>query len=311
MPELRYQTIGEMRTDVETVIKESASARAPAYAESSAPRLIDEGTSYVSTLEQLATFEGQFGLSRRKHRMVLDDRRLAFVRAGTTTTIPLAAILDLSIGRYPRGMNPVGLDFISVIYDDGGQKQSLLFTPFERAWGLPGQFNEYVAEWFDAIHAAVVAATGRAPGNTPAELLGTPSSSLGLLIVVLAPWLLVAGGFIVSAGLSTAWTLALSAPLLIGALGAGGLLLVNILNGKLSRGTLLMLLTLCVPIVLAGAMLVLMYFLLHREPPYVQPPMVKAPRFRRAPSPTPPVRPPTPWVPRSVPIRASKSECFT
>ena len=149
---------------------------------SSAPRLIDEGTSYVSTLEQLATFDGQFCLSRRKRRMLLDDRRLTFVRAGTTTTVPLAAILDLSIGHYPRAHESGGIGLhqrdLRRRRREAGNSCS---RPSRARWDCLAHFNQYVAEWFDAIHAAVVAATGRAPGNTPAEQLGTPSSSLGLI----------------------------------------------------------------------------------------------------------------------------------
>src|SRR6202035_3412531 len=61
-PELRYQTVGEMRTQVETVVNDSGSASsAPStsgtHAGSAAPHLIKVAQSYVSTPEQLATFD--------------------------------------------------------------------------------------------------------------------------------------------------------------------------------------------------------------------------------------------------------------
>jgi hypothetical protein len=190
-PELRYQTIGEMRTQVMTVVNEPGPAPARSHQEHAAPRQINVATSYVSTPEQLATFDGQFFLYRRKTQMLLDDSQLSFTRAGTTTFIPLAAITDLSIGRYPRVMNPLGLDFISVSYDEGGQTRRLFFSPSDGLFGTPWHFNRFVTEWFDALRAAVTAATGRTPGNTPADQLGTPSSSLVILLALLV--LLLAG----------------------------------------------------------------------------------------------------------------------
>jgi predicted Ser/Thr protein kinase len=189
-PELRYQTIGEMQTDVETVINESGPARSGRHADTPAPHPIDVVTCYVTTPEQLATFEGQFFLYRHKAQLLLDSRQLSFVRAGTATVIPLAAIRDLSIGHYPRVMNPAGLDFISVTYDERGETRRLFFAPRQSLFGLPTHFNQFVAEWFDAIRAAVKTATGCEPGNTPANQLGTPSGSLALTAVLLLALLL-------------------------------------------------------------------------------------------------------------------------
>jgi serine/threonine protein kinase len=206
-PELRYQTVGEMRTQVETVVNDSGpassapSGSAPSesgkHADSAAPHLIKVAQSYVTTPEQLATFDGQFFILRRKNQMLLDDRQLSFSRAGATTVIPLAAIRDLSIGRYPRIMNPAGIDFISVTYDQGRERRRLFFSPYESWFGLPSGFNQFVGEWFNTIRAGVAAATGRAPGNTPANQLGTPSSSLALVALLLVP-LLVSGLLFVS-----------------------------------------------------------------------------------------------------------------
>jgi predicted Ser/Thr protein kinase len=186
-PELRYQTIDEMRTQVMTVVNDPGPARAGTSADPAAPRPINVATSYISTPEQLATFDGQLFLIRRKAQMVLDDRHLSFARAGTTTVIPFAAIRDLSIGTYPRVMSPAGLDFISVTYEERGQTKRLFFSPIEGWFGAPFHFNRFVADWFNAIRAAIVTATGRAPGNTPANQLGTPSSSRALILLLLLP----------------------------------------------------------------------------------------------------------------------------
>jgi hypothetical protein len=119
--------------------------------------------------------------------MVLDDRHLSFARAGTTTVIPLAAIVDLSIGTYPRVMSPSGLDFISVTYKERGQTKRLFFTPIDGWFGPAFRFNRFVADWFNSIRAAIVTATGYAPGNTPANQLGTPPSSRAVILLLLLP----------------------------------------------------------------------------------------------------------------------------
>ena len=93
-------------------------------------------------------------------------------------------------------MNPAGLDFISVTYDEDGETKRLFFSPYESWIGLPSTFNRFVAEWFAAIRAAVVAATGREPGNTPANQLGVPSGSKAIYALLLAP--VVLGGTLVA-----------------------------------------------------------------------------------------------------------------
>jgi serine/threonine protein kinase len=186
-PELRYQTVGEMRSQMMTVVNDPGLARAASSDDHAAPRPINVATSYISTPEQLATFDGQMFLIRRKAQMILDDRNLTFARAGTTTVIPLTAIRDLSIGTYPRVMSPAGLDFISATYEEGGQAKRLLFSPTEGWFGPPFHFNRFVAEWFNAIRAAIVATTGLAPSTTPSNQLGTPSSSRAVILVLLLP----------------------------------------------------------------------------------------------------------------------------
>jgi hypothetical protein len=82
-------------------------------------------------------------------------------------------------------MSPSRSDFISVSYDEGGETKRLFFRPFEGWFGLHSHANRFVAEWLNAIRAAIATATGRAPGNTPANQLGTPSSSRAVLLFFL------------------------------------------------------------------------------------------------------------------------------
>jgi serine/threonine protein kinase/tetratricopeptide (TPR) repeat protein len=254
-PERRYQTIEEMRRDVETVVDELAPAKPERDTDLPPSRPAHEGKSYISTHEQLATFEGQISLFHRRSRMLLDDRRLTFARAGTTTTIPLDAIRDLSIGHYPRTINPAGLHFISVTYDSGGLTRRLFFSPYQSMFGLPWDFNQYVAEWFSSIRDAAVAATGRAPASTPADQLGTPPSSALLLALMISPLFVSAGVLSMLFEPDRSRVLALLGPVFICVLG-GALVLGSALKPRRSGGKLFPLLFVCLPVLLCGALLV-------------------------------------------------------
>jgi len=208
-PELRYQTAAEFRTQVETVISDPGAPPRPRAA-NAPPQMIKVGTTTVTTPERLGTFEGQLFHYRTKSHLMLDDRQLSFSRArtGAITIIPLSAILDLSLGRYPGIMNPAGINFISVTYDEGGVTKRLFFTPSEGFFGFPSQVNLLVREWFEGIQAATVAATGRAPRTTPAEELGVPSGSIALLALFAAlviPGGLLAIGLLRASGVKLGW----------------------------------------------------------------------------------------------------------
>ena len=192
-PELRFQTAAEFRTQVETVISAPGAPPRPRAA-NTPPQMIKVGTTTVTTPEQLGTLAGQLFHHQTKSHLLLDDRQLSFsrVRTGAITIIPLSAIQDLSIGRYPGIMNPAGINFISVTYDEDGETKRLFFMPYEGLVGFPSQRNALIQEWFEEIQAAVVAATGRAPRTTPVEELGVPSSSFALLAVFAA--LMLPGG---------------------------------------------------------------------------------------------------------------------
>ncbi len=185
-PELRYQTASEFRTQVETVVSTPRSRRREEAHADTPPRFLKVGTGTLTTPELLATASGQFFAYQTRGQLILDDRQVTHSRAGMNTIIPLAAIRDLSIGKYPRAMNPAGIDLLSVIYEEGGQRKQVLLSPMEGWFGFPSTFNALVAEWFAAIRDAVTAATGRAPASTPADKLGVPASSPWALALMLA-----------------------------------------------------------------------------------------------------------------------------
>ena len=181
-PELRFSTATEFRQQVEAVTN-SPTRQMSGVVETPAWRAQKFCNCFVTTRERLATLAGQMLLWQSRGRLILDDSHLAIMQGPTNTVIPLAAIQDLSIGRYPALVNPIGLDFISVTYLVAGQSQQLFFSPSESLFGFPPQFNQLTADWFDAIREVTIAATGRAPARTSARDLKVPGSS---------PWALVA-----------------------------------------------------------------------------------------------------------------------
>lgn len=188
-PELRYATAAEFRTQIETVVSTPAIAeQAQAQTSSTPPRIIKTGTSTITTPDKLATLTSPFN----RGQLILDDGHLTYSHDGTNTLIPLAAIRDLSIGQYPRMVNPAGIDFLSVTYEEGGQRKQVLLSPMKGWFALPSSFNAHIAEWHAAIREAVIAATGRAPASSQVEKMGTPLQSFGALLA-LAAWLVPVG----------------------------------------------------------------------------------------------------------------------
>ncbi len=183
-PELRFSTATEFRQQVEAVAN-SPTRKMSGVVETPAWHVQKSCNCFVTTRERLATLAGQVLLWQSRGRLLLDGSHLIITQGPTNTVIPLVAIQDLSVGRYPALVNPVGLDFISVTYLVTGQSQQLFFTPYESLFGFPSRFNQVTADWFAAIREATIAATGRAPARTTARDLKVPASSRWVLVPIL------------------------------------------------------------------------------------------------------------------------------
>ncbi|RBP47851.1 serine/threonine protein kinase [Roseimicrobium gellanilyticum] len=187
-PELRFQTADEFRTRVQTVAQGTASG---VTAHSPSPRVLRVSSGTFATPDRMVSASDQFWhFSRCRGHLVLDDRQITFTRHGHSTVIPLASIQDLSLGQYPRVMNPAGIKLISVSYGDGGSVKQVFLMPQEGFFGLPSQFNHATEDWWAEARRAVERITGRPPQQTPAENLGVPPSSPWVLIAILSPVLL-------------------------------------------------------------------------------------------------------------------------
>ncbi len=188
-PELRFQTAAELRTQLETMVMTPAPQAAPPPAPGR-PRLIKAGFSVLTTREQLGTVMGQLLCVKTRGQLILDERQLTHSQAGVNTAIPLAAIRDLSIGSFPRSVNPVGLDLLCVTYEDGGQSKHALLSPQAGWLAFPASHNAGVNEWFRLIGDAATAASGREPTCTPPERLNLPGTHPGMMLFYLGMFLM-------------------------------------------------------------------------------------------------------------------------
>ena len=185
-PELRFHTATEFRQQVESVVNTPPPTR-PCDEQPAAKGTQKTARCHVTTPQQLATFSGQFFFWRNWGQLVLDDRQLTIIRGANVVAIPLNAIRDLSIGRYPVLVSFLGLQFLSVTYETSGRLETLYFSPHEAGVGVPNRFHESVVInfWLDAIRAAVETATGRAPVRSRVEEIGMPASSRWVWLPIL------------------------------------------------------------------------------------------------------------------------------
>ncbi len=180
VPELRFQTAQELRAQVETV------AAGPAGPPE--PRVLRASGGMLATPDDIRGFHGQFThfMHGRGH-LVLDDRNITFTRGGAATVIPLASIRDLSVGQYPRAMNPSGLKLISITYEEDGAAKQVLIAPIEGMFGLRSVWNDRTLDWWAEMLRATERLTGKVPAQTPPEKLGIPRSSPLVLGIILVP----------------------------------------------------------------------------------------------------------------------------
>ncbi len=184
-PELRFATAAEFRTRVEalTMIADGRPA------EERPPGLLKVCHSTLSTPAALRTIGGQLAILQTRGQLILDDRQLSHTRAGKTSVIPLAAIRDVSLGRYPRSMNAAGVSMVSLTYEEGGERKQVLLSPMEGIFAFPSTWNARAADWHAAIRAAVKAATGVEPATTPGDRLGIAGGFPWALVLPVVPLL--------------------------------------------------------------------------------------------------------------------------
>ncbi|MBI3861414.1 MAG: serine/threonine protein kinase [Planctomycetia bacterium] len=190
-PQRRYQQVSEVKTRImETMTGSSPPAQDAPLKALQAPLKISS-RAYFTTPQHLATFFGGFWWPRIAGELALYDDRLLFSRGWERTEIPFASLKDVGLARCPRWMSPARHQFLSVSYDEGGQRKTLLFMPGPAWFRTAEDTRQQAAEWIVAIRETVKAATGKDVPGDIREPAVVPASPWGTL-AVLAPLLLIA-----------------------------------------------------------------------------------------------------------------------
>jgi serine/threonine protein kinase len=193
-PKLRYGNATEFRNEIETVVR--TPVEHPATPMTTSPAAVRKSRCQSTTPKILATFMGQFFLWRNHGQLKLDNHQLTITQGARLYEIPLSSIRDLSLGRYPMLVNPVGLDYIQLTYEVNGETNCIIISPTQGWFGLPSHFNDNVAEWFEIIQETTKASTGSLPTRSHGDALSVAPSSrwagVALVPIFLTPVLIFA-----------------------------------------------------------------------------------------------------------------------
>lgn len=184
-PELRYQTAGEFKTQVEAV---TASVN-PTASKPSA--LLKQARGRYTSPEYLATPVGGFLKHEGKGELSLFADHLMFAAAGQRKRISFDSLRQLAAARGPRWTSPAGHQYLSLIYEEGDQKHHLLFMAGEGLFRLAADTEDTAADWVAAIQAAV-RDSGRRAIPVPEGGSVVFGASPWLAALILIPMLLLA-----------------------------------------------------------------------------------------------------------------------
>jgi predicted Ser/Thr protein kinase len=187
-PQRRYQQVSEVKTQMETIASNPSKADDAPYVGLRAPLKSSRGG--YSTPEYMATAYGGFVWRKGTGELALYDDRLVFTEGWQRTEIPFTSLQALGVARGPRWISPLGHQFLSVIYDEKGQRKTLLFMPGTLWFRTAGDTKRYAAEWIIAIREAVKAATGIDLSYSMDRPTVVPSSPWGALLVITPLWLI-------------------------------------------------------------------------------------------------------------------------
>jgi serine/threonine protein kinase len=174
-PALRYQHASVLKTEVETIASGEDLGHTAAAASPGDLASLRSCICYVSSPEHLRSFYGScIYIYEGKGTLHLNAEELAFSGPKSSIHIPLCSIRDLHIGHYSRLAKPLRLDYISVTYEEAGNSRTRLFTPSWSGLTPTPITNRLVADWFNAIQAAVRKIQGATIATTPQRTAGVP-----------------------------------------------------------------------------------------------------------------------------------------
>jgi len=160
--ELRQQSAGEVRSDVEGLQKPPANPEPR-------PRLRSDNA-HISTPEHQATLWGKaiyIYTGSGFLELTADVLRFTGTGSGSPVEIPLKAVVALGQGEYSRIAKPTGLLHIIVRHEKDGRIQTHLFTPYHSNWDSTAKTNALVVDWCGSIREAASRALGHPPAAIP------------------------------------------------------------------------------------------------------------------------------------------------
>jgi serine/threonine protein kinase len=123
---------------------------------------------------------GQMFLYRKKTHLQITDREFIYTQNGVPVVVPHTAIQDVSIGHFAEG-DQWAVGWMYECHARGLRcVEAGVFLPQEGVLGMPSDVNRHVAEWADALRAAVKGKDGSSAENDAADQLGMPSGASGL-----------------------------------------------------------------------------------------------------------------------------------
>ena len=153
-PELRYQQVSQVRTEVQTIAS---------HPDENSQPLIKSSKCGVSTPQYHQTDKGRFTyVWQGKGELKLNSERLRFQSDWQVVTIPLASIERIAKGMFPKTLKPAPVYYMEITFKEYGESRTLLFTPYLHAVGfnLSHKSTVLVQEWLDALLDANQAHTG-------------------------------------------------------------------------------------------------------------------------------------------------------
>ena len=211
----RYQTAGEVQTQVEGIASSPTPKRGPAAfssaqkAQPSATALRTTGAvAFPPSWAARWTWYWRQVFFIRKGELILEPDRLIYTSSTATLTIPLDAVEELNLAPMPFTTDPLGRCPMAVRWRDATgvmQTTYLLIEPWSWRKPLPEEQAE-VDAWMQLLRETIAKRTGQAPACqhdpplscaeiTPAPpKYNRPTWMLGLGISALFAFLLLLGG---------------------------------------------------------------------------------------------------------------------
>jgi uncharacterized protein (TIGR03067 family) len=182
-PEQRYQQASEVKTQVETITNTPLQQGGLPRTEPDLPLRSTRG--HYATPEYLLTPRGGLWQWQGSGELALYKDRLLFSSDWQRTEIPLASLQELGMARVTRWLSPPGHKFLSIIYDDKGQRKTLLFMVGSLWLCSPGESKRRAEECIVAIREAAQAATGNDVPRVTSKPVVMPTSPVGVIFIVL------------------------------------------------------------------------------------------------------------------------------